>query len=125
MSPIEEIDGEVGLDRFLDSAGDRPAWLFKHSLTCGTSSWALDRFRDFVASRPQGEEASYAVIPVQTARGASNTLAAATGVRHESPQVLLMVAGRVVWHESHWRITVEALEKAAAGAAEAAARIEG
>jgi len=36
-----------------------------------------------------------------------------TGVRHESPQVLLIRDGLAVWHGSHWEITEQALDQAA------------
>ena len=35
-----------------------------------------------------------------------------TGVMHESPQVLILKKGRVVWHASHWDITLMALKEA-------------
>ena len=38
-----------------------------------------------------------------------------TGVRHESPQALWIVAGRVAWHASHFDITVAALAAAVDG----------
>ena len=35
-----------------------------------------------------------------------------TGLRHESPQALLLKDGKVVWHESHGSIRVESLNQA-------------
>ena len=41
------------------------------------------------------------------------------GVRHESPQLIVLVDGRVAWHASHGRVTAkavrEAVERAGAG----------
>jgi bacillithiol system protein YtxJ len=42
----------------------------------------------------------------------SDTVAERLGVRHESPQALLIKDGRAVWHASHWSITSEALVSA-------------
>jgi hypothetical protein len=36
-------------------------------------------------------------------------------VRHESPQVLLVVDGTVLWHVSHGAITVQSLSRAMEG----------
>lgn len=109
MTGITEIGSRSALEAFLSDLGDAPVWIFKHSLTCGTSGWALDRFRQFVQDRPADDPARYAIVPVQTARDASAQLEALTGVRHESPQVLLLRGGRVLWHASHWRITEKAM----------------
>lgn len=112
---IAEIDDQADLERRLESSSETPLWLFKHSLTCGTSNWALDRFKKFVEARAgegDGLPGEPVILTVQTARALSNTVATLTGVRHESPQVLLIQEGRVVWHASHWQITVEALEEA-------------
>jgi bacillithiol system protein YtxJ len=43
-----------------------------------------------------------------------------TGVRHESPQVLVFVGDRVVWHASHRRVTADAVAAAVAQARHAA-----
>lgn len=40
-------------------------------------------------------------------RGLSNTIATAFGVRHESPQVLLIQNGRCTYHASHQGIRVQ------------------
>lgn len=113
MNRIEEIADRSGLDDILESSDEAPVWLFKHSLTCGTSSWAFKQFRRFVADRPADETGRFAMLPVQSARAVSDALASTTGVRHESPQVLLLRGSRVLWHTSHWQITEAALEEAA------------
>ncbi|MEM7357326.1 MAG: monothiol bacilliredoxin BrxC family protein [Acidobacteriota bacterium] len=52
---------------------------------------------------------------MQNARDVSNEIAQRTGVKHESPQALLMRDGTVTWHASHWSIQAEALQEALAG----------
>lgn len=115
MSEIGEIFERVDLDRLLESSEETPVWLFKHSLTCGTSSWALKRFRSFVEARSAdagGLPGVPVIVAVQRARSLSNEVASVTGVRHESPQVLLIQGRRVLWHASHWQITEKDLEEA-------------
>jgi len=51
-------------------------------------------------------------VTVQTGRELSNAVAKRLGVRHETPQALLIQAGRVVWSAAHFRVTAEAIEAA-------------
>ena len=52
------------------------------------------------------------MITVQTHRELSTAVAKRLGVRHETPQALLIREGRVVWSASHFRVTGGALESA-------------
>ena len=98
------------LDRALAASDERPLLLFKHSFTCGVSAEALD---ELVAHLHEGRaDATYAMITVQTHRDVSNAVARKLGVRHETPQALLIRDGRVVWSASHFRVTAEALAAA-------------
>lgn len=45
-------------------------------------------------------------------RPVSLALAERVGVKHESPQALLIKDGRALWHDSHRAITTEALVSA-------------
>jgi len=49
---------------------------------------------------------------LQHARALSSAIAEATGVRHQSPQAILLRDGEAVWDTSHGRITEEALGEA-------------
>ena len=108
------------LDVLLEESNDRPLLLFKHSLSCGTSYEALDELIDHLNRRPAEAghyvtdrlPARYAMITVQTHRELSTTVAKRLGVRHETPQALLIREGRVVWSASHFRVTGGALETA-------------
>ncbi len=91
--------------------------MFKHSLTCGTSDAAYAEFRDFAGAGADGLASRCAVVEVQTAREVSDELARRTGVRHESPQALLLRDGEAIWHASHWRIRGDHLRRAAGAAA--------
>ncbi len=98
------------LDRLIDESQTRPLLLFKHSYTCGTSMDALD---ELVAHLNQGQtDAQYAMVTVQTHRAVSNAVSVRLGVRHETPQALLIRDRRVVWSASHFRVTANAVEDA-------------
>jgi bacillithiol system protein YtxJ len=98
------------LDALLEDSSDRPLLLFKHSLSCGTSYEALDELIDHL--NEDRLPARYAMITVQTHRELSTAVAKRLGVRHETPQALLIREGRVVWSASHFRVTGGALESA-------------
>jgi bacillithiol system protein YtxJ len=98
------------LDVLLAESSHRPLLLFKHSASCGTSFEALDELIDHL--NDERLPARYAMITVQTHRELSTAVARRLGVRHETPQALLIREGRVVWSASHFRVTGGALETA-------------
>lgn len=98
------------LDELLAESSHRPLLLFKHSASCGTSYEALDELIDHL--NDERLPARYAMITVQTHRELSTAVARRLGVRHETPQALLIRKGRVVWSASHFRVTGGALEAA-------------
>ena len=114
MSEIPRVSRVDELEGWMERSRRAPVWLFKHSLTCPISATALREFEEFA-----GEGAarnSCAVIEVQPARDVSTELARRTGVRHESPQALLLKDGEAVWHASHWQIRADSLRRTAEAA---------
>jgi bacillithiol system protein YtxJ len=111
------------IDALIAESAMRPVLLFKHSVSCGTSAYALDELQELL-DRNHTEDVRYAVVVVQSDRATSNAIATRLGVRHETPQALLLRDGRVVWNASHHRLTADTLAKAVAthGKAPAAAR---
>lgn len=80
---------------------DKSFFILKNSITCPISQAAYEEFEQFAAEQP--DNCYY--LNVQDARELSNKLAEQYEVKHESPQVLLVNNGKVVWHDSHWEIT--------------------
>jgi bacillithiol system protein YtxJ len=52
------------------------------------------------------------LVVVQSARELSRRVAEQTGVRHESPQAIILRNGQAVWTASHFDITAEAVAQA-------------
>ena len=100
LKPISHIDE---LDAAIAESRERPVLLFKHSRTCGVSCEALDQLHAHV-EQAEGE-AAYRLITVQSHRRLSDEAAARFGIRHETPQAILLRDGRPVWSASHFRIT--------------------
>jgi bacillithiol system protein YtxJ len=111
---LVELHTLEDLDRLLDEPSGAPVLIYKHSITCGTSGMALEEIGDLAAGPSIG--ARIGVVMVQPARDVSNDIARRFGVRHESPQVLLVQAGKVVWQASHYRVTAESISAALARA---------
>lgn len=104
------LDSVDALDRVIVASAENPVLLFKHSVTCGTSAQAHD---ELVAYLSEGWHATqYAIVTVQTHRDVSDAVATRLNVRHETPQALLIQAGRVVWEASHFRVTADAIKDA-------------
>jgi bacillithiol system protein YtxJ len=107
---LEHVDE---LHRLLAESQSRPVLLFKHSYTCGVSMEALDELVTHLKDRESnGFLPQYAMVTVQTHRAVSNAIAQKLGVRHETPQALLVKNGRVVWSASHFRVTAAAVDDA-------------
>lgn len=96
------VDSIEGLERLVAESHERPVILFKHSLTCGISSGV---YREVSQVR-----ADVNLVVIQTHREISNAIAAITGVRHESPQAIVLRGGEPVYHASHYDIEAEHIE---------------
>jgi bacillithiol system protein YtxJ len=102
------------LDQALAESNKRPLLLFKHSHSCGISHDALDEINAHLEDGATGHlaVAHYAIVTVQTHREVSNAISARLGLRHETPQAILVVNGRAVWSASHFRVTAAEIRKA-------------
>jgi bacillithiol system protein YtxJ len=109
MAAIQRIEGVHQLDALLERSKQQPVWIFKHSLTCSISSRAWTEFRRFVETQPE-HEAVFTLVEVQTARAVSNAVAERTGIRHESPQAILLRDAAAAFHASHSSIHRATLE---------------
>ena len=115
MSEFSRVESITELDQLIERSQQTPVMLFKHSLTCPISGAAFRQYQRFLDDRPGGDATVYTLVEVQNARDVSNEIAERTGVRHESPQALLLRGGEVAWHASHWAIRAEALASAVDG----------
>ncbi len=107
MRLVESIDA---LNELLAGTSRRPALIFKHSLSCGTSAMAMEEMQDLAAAGPLAVE--LALVRIQAARAVSDAIATRLKIRHESPQVLLVRDGLVVWSATHWNVTAATVRAA-------------
>lgn len=113
MSQLQSLVHIDELEAAIVESRERPVLLFKHSRTCGISCEALDELHAHVEdATPQ---AAYKLITVQSHRRLSEETAARLGIRHETPQAILLRDGRPVWNASHFRITKRQLDQVLEG----------
>lgn len=85
------------LDQINTASAQKPQLIFKHSTRCSISAMAKSRL--YKNALPEGIDFYY--LDLINHRDISNQIASMYGVRHESPQVLLIKNGQCVYNESH------------------------
>ncbi len=108
--PFIEIKNVSELDEFLATANGVTAVVFKHSNTCGVSSRAHAEMSRL--QRP------VALVTVQRARAVSDEIEKRWQVAHETPQVLLIRDGQLMWDASHFKVRAADVEAAISSAGE-------
>ncbi len=83
--------------------------IYKHSPICFLSFLARPKVRRFESKRP---EVPVFMVNVIKQRGLSEQIADDLGVRHESPQVIVLTEGSVAWHASHQDVSANRLLEA-------------
>jgi bacillithiol system protein YtxJ len=79
---------------------ERRVLIFKHSTRCGLSALALDRLEREWKSKDDSGFTVY-FIDLWKDRDVSNAVEALYGIRHESPQALVIDAGACAYTDSH------------------------
>ena len=108
LLPIPVVPEEQLQDEF---ATQELVLLYKHSPLCGLCDIAIAEVNAFVEANP---DVPVWIIDVISQRPLSQRLEAMLGVRHESPQVIMVRRGEPVWNGSHRRVTRTHLEAAIA-----------
>ena len=101
---LVKITETSALEDLVQRSQQNPIVIFKHSLTCPISASAFRQMKDY--------EGEIALVEVQRARELSNEIENRLGVRHESPQVIVLRNGQVVWDASHFKVTADAVADA-------------
>ena len=87
---------------------EQPVLLFKHSAACSVSGIA-DREMQQLA---EDEDLLVYKLVVQESRALSDEIADALGVRHETPQVIVLDKRDPVFDTSHFNVTADTLREA-------------
>ena len=97
VSQLEKIEKE---------SEEKPVVIFKHSTRCGISRMVRNNFeRNY--DLPRDEKLKLYMLDLLANREVSNEVANRFGVRHESPQMIILKDRQVVHHASHQGIDLE------------------
>ena len=97
------IDDRSALDNLLSDSKQKPVILFKHSNACPISARAY---------REMEKLDDVNLLEIQAAPEISREVEKLTGVRHESPQVILLRDGKAVWDASHFDVNAASVSQA-------------
>ena len=94
-----KLDSTEKLEELFQKSHEAPVVLFKHSTTCPISAAVYREIENL--------DAEVNIVVVQSARGVSNDIAERTGIRHESPQAIVLKDGKPVYQASHYSVSAE------------------
>lgn len=106
---IWELESVADLDRLLEMG---TVVLYKHSADCWISAMTWKHVRRFAKKSPK---VNIGVITVTEDDSLSEVITERFGIRHESPQAIVIRDGEPLWHASHLKVTARALLEAVAG----------
>lgn len=102
---LEHIDQ---IDEIKEASHHKLQLIFKHSTRCIISKMALKNFEsDFLLN----DVIDTYYLDLITYRDISNKIAEGFGITHQSPQILLIKDGVVVYNESHEGIDANVLKE--------------
>lgn len=101
FSPVSDA---AALEELFTRSHTEPVLLFKHSNACPISARAFRQMEEV--------KTPVSIVIVQDSRDVSREVEQRTGIRHETPQALVLRNGRVVWDASHFDITSDVVEQA-------------
>ena len=88
------------LETAITSSDEIPVMFFKHSTRCSISSNALARLERKWEIETEGKVKPFLVDLIRY-RPVSNAIAELTSIEHESPQVIVLHKGQVLYHATH------------------------
>lgn len=94
-----KLDSVEKLEGLFEKSHEKPVVLFKHSTTCPISAGVYEE----VSRIP----ADINLVVVQSARNISSAISEKTGIRHESPQAIILKNGKPIYHASHFDVTAK------------------
>jgi bacillithiol system protein YtxJ len=102
------LEGDNQLDEIIASSNAIPQVIFKHSTRCGASKMVKNRLERNEA--PAG--INFYLVDLFKHRNISNRIASDFGIRHQSPQVLVIKNGKCIYDESHSAVGFDEIEDA-------------
>jgi bacillithiol system protein YtxJ len=107
LASLADLDAALG-----PAAG--PVVLYKHSTQCSQCDAAIEEVQAFEEESPEAATVYY--LDLWAHRDLSDAVARKLGVRHESPQAIVLRGGKPVAVFNHRAVRADALGKAVRGA---------
>lgn len=104
----EKLNSIEQLSEIDEISKTQPVLIFKHSTRCSVSAASLNRLERKWDSEKAGSLVMY-FLDLIAYREISNELVRKFGVKHESPQVLMIKEGECIYHNSHFGISFDEL----------------
>jgi bacillithiol system protein YtxJ len=104
MAQLQQLTSMEQWEQLLQGSSNRPMLVFKHSTTCPISAGAHEELMNYMKDAVQSP-VDFSLVRVIEERPISNAIAEQLGVKHASPQAILVKDGQAVWDTSHWHIT--------------------
>ena len=104
-----DLTNESQLSSLIVESSDKPVLIFKHSTRCGVSRMALKSFEknyDIDSS-----EVKLYFLDLLKFRKLSNEISYKLNIIHQSPQVIVVRDKKVVYHDSHYGISVSSIKR--------------
>ncbi len=102
--PFTPVTGREAVEQLVAESAQHPVIVFKHDPSCPISR--------AVSGEMQQLRQDVALIDVAREQNLSHALAERIGVKHASPQVLVIRDGHAVWSASQYAITHDAVAQA-------------
>lgn len=104
------IESENDLKIAIDNSYAYKVAIFKHSTSCFISKTVLRNFEKEIESLENTDDiAKLYFLDLLAYRPLSNKIAEDLGIRHESPQLLVIENGKVINNASHQNISINQL----------------
>ncbi|MEC3966549.1 bacillithiol system redox-active protein YtxJ [Flagellimonas halotolerans] len=99
--PWIQLESTAQLETIVENSKSKAQVIYKHSSTCGISRMVLNMFSERYDT---DLDIDLYFLTIQHHRDVSNAIEDKFGVRHESPQLLVIKNGEAVFHTSHGAI---------------------
>ncbi|ANH80641.1 bacillithiol system protein YtxJ [Niabella ginsenosidivorans] len=97
------LEREEQLEQIDTASAHKPQLIFKHSTRCSISTVIKSRLN----KKELPPDIDFYFLDLIAHRAISNQIAERYGIRHESPQILLIKNGKCIFTESHNAIFME------------------
>jgi len=102
-----KLTDENQLEESWNLSHQKPQLFFKHSTRCSISTMALSRFQG--SGIIDNEKLDCLFLDLLKFRNISDSIALKSGIVHQSPQVIVIQNGAVIYNDSHGMIDARSI----------------